>query len=208
MTTLAQYMNRLPRVSTWVIVAISMAVVVASFYGFMEVRYSKALEQELELSSEVSRLLRLQDRAPAEAIAQTAALEASRQRQEELGAFYSHPETDVLIAALSTAAQESSVALGSVLVGEARTQIAGDLQYRVQPLAVVLQGDAEDIFSFFELLHHRLPTATVSDVRVASLDSAPSARAQIFVSLAPEPLSEAEVQRRARVSAPKQRINP
>ena len=208
MSTFAQYMNRLPRVSAWVMVAMAVAMVLAGYYGLMGFRYLNASEQESVLSFEVGRLLSLGGRTPLGVSIQTAQLEASQQRQAELGEFFTNTETDSLIAVLSAAAQETSVDLSSVSVGETRTEVDGDMQYKVQPLAVILQGDAQDIFSFFEILHQRLPSATVTGVRIASLDSQPSARAQILVSTSPETLSEEALQQRAKVAPPKQRIEP
>jgi Tfp pilus assembly protein PilO len=182
---------RIARVKPWLFVAILMGVVIFGYYVVLGMRYISAsgsissLRKQIDTISFTLRREKVAD----ENVVKTQ-YDARLQRQDSLKQLFNYPDTEDLIAIISSTAHKSSVNLTRVSVGSSRTEVIGDVLYRAQPMTLIMQGDTQNIYSFLSQLRNNVPAAKLSDVSLSSIETAPQAQVQLLFYLFPEPAPE------------------
>ena len=183
---------RLQKLNIWLIVAIAIAVVLLGYYGILATRYYRAYEEAPVLEHQTVRLTRAMRESLPEEQALKIALESEESYVDALKSLFSYPQTDDMMAIMSTTSQETSVTLLSLALGDAQPEIVDGILYQVQPITVTLQGESDSISEFLHVLHQKVPAFGILAIRMANLDDAPSAQIQFRAYLSPESISEKE----------------
>ena len=183
---------RLQKLNIWLIVAIAIAVVLLGYYGILATRYYRAYEEVPVLEHQTVRLTRAMRESLPEEQALKIALESEESYVDALKSLFSYPQTDDMMAIMSTTSQETSVTLLSLALGDAQPEIVDGILYQVQPITVTLQGESDSISEFLHVLHQKVPAFGILAIRMANLDDAPSAQIQFRAYLSPESISEKE----------------
>lgn len=172
--------QRMLRVRPWVAFTVLLAVVLLSYYIMLGAKYWMATAQASSLSSDIQeRSGVLKENLPGGKRALTA-LEFSQRRLEELRTSFTYKHTEALMAAISTTAQESKVNLLSITLGEPQAKVLQGINYRAQPVAVVLQGDPSNISRFLSDLQRKVPVTAVSDITLSLEEAPPRTRLQLL----------------------------
>ena len=85
---------------------------------------------------------------------------------------------------------ESALQLKSISSDASRTEHLGNLEYNVQPVGVTLEGPVDNFSRFLSLLQQKVPVVSANDVRIANLESNPTAKMQLFFYLSPHAIEE------------------
>jgi len=183
---------RLQKLNLWLIVAIAIAVVLLGYYGTLATRYFQASEEVPSLEAQTLRLTRAMRESLPEEQALVTALESEESYVDALKSLFSYPQTDDLMAIMSTTSQETSVTLLSLALGDAQPDVVDGILYQVQPITVTLQGESDSISEFLHVLHQKVPAFGILAIRMADLDDTPTAQIQFRAYLSPESISEKE----------------
>ena len=182
----------LSRVKPWVAVALTLAVVIVGYYGVLGLRYFKVSQEFPSLTSQIQQLARgARGQAPEEQLVMTE-LESLQLRLEKLQRLFDYPETDDLMAIMADAAQEISVTLRSITIGDANSDILNGTAFVVQPVNVTVKGKPDSIYGFMSLLQEKIPVIVVTSIRLSDIDAKPTGQIDFVVYLSPEAESEDE----------------
>ena len=156
---------RLQKLNIWLIVAIAIAVVLLGYYGILATRYYRAYEEVPVLEHQTVRLTRAMRESLPEEQALKIALESEESYVDALKSLFSYPQTDDMMAIMSTTSQETSVTLLSLALGDAQPEIVDGILYQVQPITVTLQGESDSISEFLHVLHQKVPAFGILAVK-------------------------------------------
>lgn len=182
--------QRMLRVRPWVAFTVVLAVVLFGYYIMLGAQYWMATTQASSLSNDIQQSSgELKENLPG-GKAPLSALELSQRRLEELRASFTYQHTEALMAAISTMAQETKVNLMSITSGDPQGKVVQGIDYQVQPVSVVLQGDPSNISRFLSGLHRKVPVTAVSDITLSLEEVPPRARLQLLFFVLAQSVSE------------------
>ncbi len=190
--SMAGLQQRLSRAKPWVLVAALLGAVLLVFYSVLGVRYWQASRELPAVKERILELTRsTRSRAPDEQ-ALLSELEARIKRLDDLRSLFSYSQPDDLVAIVSATAKETPINLLSISVGEQQSKTYGGVDYKSQPMTLSLQGDLTSIYRFMALLHHNVPVAHFTSVKLSSGKEGSSGQVQVtFYVLPPAGQEEA-----------------
>ncbi len=181
---------RLASSRPWVTVAVIVAAGLFLYFAGQGVRWWQANGDNATLRDEIGRLERSTGQLPASAIEQEAKLETKTAQLESLLQLFEYPATDTLMAIVSATAATVGLDRVSMTAEEAVTEPRGDIQYRVRPISVVIDGPTANVRDFLSVLYEQVPVVVASNARMVNLDTVPSTQIQLRFYLSPEPIPE------------------
>ena len=193
-SSLAELRLTLARITPWVAVAVVMAIAFAGYYSYVGVRHWNASQHVNELYGLIPVLSENIARSWSEAVGPKEPEQAAGDRHEDVRALFSYSKADDLVATLAAAAQEATVTLGRLVLEDRRTDSIDGIEYDLQPVSLSLQGDTSRILRFLSLIQEKVPIASVSSVKLAGLDTVPSANVQLLFYQSPRDASEDETE--------------
>jgi len=182
------------RISPWTVAILLLAMGVLGYYAVLGVRYWNAAQHIEVLTAQAEQLTAAQRRA---ALPVAPATNSPERKLDALQGLFSYSSTDEMVAIASSAARDARVSLVSVSVGEAQPKTQGSVKYQTQPLSLRVQGGVDAIYRYLERLQQMAPSATVTDVRLTSLDGLPLAQAQVLFYRSPEPATPTSKEKKA-----------
>ena len=190
-STFAKLQQHLAKVKPWVGVAAVLTLVLLTYYGYLGMQYLGASDEVAVLETQVTeQKVLLRASRMNEAQVETAR-QASEQRLETLRTFFRYPDTDDLVGILSATAQDASVDLQRVIVGNQQTDVAGVVRYTTVSMTAVIEGDLSSIYDFIFLLHQTVPVVRFGSVSLTGVQGIPTAQVELTFFLAPETAGEA-----------------
>ena len=177
---------QISEVKPWVAIAVLLAVAILGIYAIQSYRGWSSWQRTESLTARTGNLTVIlsKDEPPLADIANW--LETDQRKLEELRQKFEYVSVDSLIGMLSAIASSSDVDLVSIAVSDATADEIDGVKYEVQPIAVTAFGNTQGIFSFLESLNEPAPSAVVSNVQLAGLDSDPVAKLSFQFYLSPE----------------------
>ena len=183
-----QFRLRLASSRPWVTVAVIVAAGLFLYFAGQGVRWWQVNGDNAALQDEIGRLERSIGQLPDSANQQEAKLEAKTTQLESLLELFDYPAADTLMAIVSATAANVGLDLVSMTAEDVVTEAKGDLQYRVRPISVVMDGPTANVRNFLSVLYDRVPVVVASNARMVNLDSVPSTQIQLRFYLSPEPI--------------------
>ncbi len=177
--SIAGLQQRLSRVKPWVLVAALLGAVLLVYYTVLGARYWQASRDLPAVKERILELTRSTRGSAPDEQALLSDLEARIQRLDELRGHFGYSQPDDLVAIVSATARETPLSLLSISVGEQQSKAYGDVDYRAQPMTLSLQGDLPSIYRFMALLHHKVPVAHFTSVKLSSGEEGSSGQVQV-----------------------------
>ena len=190
-STFAKLPHLLAKVKPWVGVATVLTVALLGYYGYLGMQYLGASDEVAVLETQVAQQKAVLRASTLNAANAEAGQETDEERLETLKTFFRYPNTDDLVGILSATAQDASVNLQRVIVGDEQIDDAGIVRYATVPMTAVIEGDLSSIYDFIFLLHRAVPVVQFSSVSLTGLQGTPTAQVQLTFFLAPETPEEA-----------------
>jgi hypothetical protein len=185
--SLAELKKSLATVKPWGMVAAALTVGLLAYYGFEGWQFWESTQEAQSLKIQKVVL----DRTIREGLRGQEMLGAARDAQrvdmQMLEQVFHHPQTDDLIGAVADAARRRQVTLSSVSTGAQSTLTRDEMQYQVQPMSIILEGQEQDVYRFFATLQQSMPTVRLESVRLSGGGDVPTlANVQLSFRLSPQ----------------------
>lgn len=171
-----------------------MVVAAGLFLYFLSqgVRYWQSEGDNSSLRDQIETLERATGIIPASVAELEEEFDTKQLQLENLKQKFEYPATDELMSIVSDIAREAGFDLVSMTAEESSNEPRGDLQYRVQPISVVLEGPTAAISDFLTGLYEKVPMVVAHNPRMVNLDTSPSTQLQLRFYLSPEAIPEIE----------------
>ena len=174
----------------WVIIAVLAAAALFLYFAGQGVRYWQLSGDNSSVRDGIARLERATGASPEGAADQEAKLDAKRVQLDSLRQLFEYPATDTLMSIVSDTANSSGLNLISMTAEEVVIEPRGELQYRVRPISVVVDGPIGNVREFLSALYDLVPVVVASNAKMVNLDTSPSTQIQLRFYLSPEPVPE------------------
>ena len=185
---------RLAQVKPWVGVAVVIGVALVGYSAFRMWQWSTDSTTLTDTQSEIAEVGLPHEVPSLEALQEELEERKElRERWAEVFRYTGYPETDLLMAVVSDAAEKSGVSLKSMAVSAELEGAAtfGSLQYHAQHLSLSLTSETHpDIYRFLSELRGRAPFFEVTRINLTGFTSIPSAKIDLRLYLNPEQVSE------------------
>ena len=208
----------LRKLKSWASLAVLMAIGLLAYSTFLGLEYKRASAQEASLSGQQYRLSRLAHAPLSAGPEQVDQLESQTRWLAELNSWFNYPRTGspltklaafpepttvdlksmtiadlLLMDLLSTTADEAQVKLVSVTGGELEPEAQGVMHFQVNPIDIVIEGYAANMYRFLNRLDQKPPLATVSKLNIEDLNFLPRAEIELrFYYLSPQEAQHTE----------------
>ena len=186
--------GQIARVKPWVAIALLFMAAILGIYVYQGFNYWNSWEKTGALTARTDTLTVIlsRDAPPLEEISNR--LETGQRRLEQLRQEFDYASIDSMISMLSTTASSAGVGLASISVSDPAPGEIDGVRYQIQPIAVTALGSPQGIFRFMESLSMPAPSAVVSSVQLAGLDSASVAKLNVKFYLSPQPILDGELE--------------
>ena len=190
---LTAYQRALPHVRPWVALAVALVIVLLAYYGLLGARYWTATSQIALTTQQINQITRVLREALPGASPAADGLEVQRQRINELGSVFRYRSRDDLVGIVAAIAEETSVSLTSLGLGERQTLEEEGILYQLQPMVIVVGGRMGDLDRFLARLSDTVSAVTVSNISIGGLESVPTANIELLFHLSPQISDEESV---------------
>ena len=188
---LTTYQQAVQRVRPWVILAIALAAALVAYFGFLGTSYLSASRKIADTEQQIDLIARSLNITSSGEPGVSGGLNVQRQRIEELREIFSFETRDDLLGIVADVANDSSISLLSVSLGDDGERLDEDgITYSIQFMSLLIEGGIQDIDRFMARLLDAAPVVSIVDISVGSLDAVAIANVSLVFHLAPEALDD------------------
>ncbi len=181
--------KRIPKVDPWTAGLALAAAAILVYFGMLGFRYWNASRAVADLNVKArTYTLAAQRQAPDETAA-SAQAETQTRQLDRIRNLYTYASADEFISVLASTASASGVSLISVSSADPQARTQGGVQFQVQSVSLRLQGMPDNLYSFLASIQEKVQVASISDVRMTSLEGAAAASVTMLLYTSPQQTS-------------------
>ncbi|MFQ6027559.1 MAG: hypothetical protein ACE5Q6_08710 [Dehalococcoidia bacterium] len=182
--------EQLAHVKLWGVAAALGALALLLFYGFEVKTYWDAHTQTETMNYQMGQI----SRSLRGGVGSNTSVDLanSTHKLQQLNGLFDYPQSDYILAILSSTARFTRVTLGSVSAGDPGIKFLDGAQYRSQPMSLTLKGSTDDIYRYLFSLHQQVPVMSVASINLTNTEDGIGSTAEVNLVfyLSPQPISQ------------------
>jgi len=184
--------DQLSQIKLWAVVAVLGVLALLAFNGYQAKVYWESRQEIQAMNYQMDQI--------AQSLRGTVQYNSSVQlanrthRLQQLDGLFHHPQSDELLAMMSSTARLTRVSLGSVSTGDPGVKVIDDVNYVSQPMNLTVKGSTDDIYRFLYALHQQAPVLLVASMNLSNSEDmvGSSADINLVFYLSPQTKSDAQ----------------